>query len=142
MPSVGSIDEVDLRILKALKENSRKPYADIARELGLSKVLVKRRVDRLVKLGIVKKFTVVAEVGWMKAITLVSISPSIATSTIASKLLNIPEVEAIYEITGQYDVAVILSTPTRDKLNECIDSIRSIEGVASTLTMMVLKVWS
>jgi DNA-binding Lrp family transcriptional regulator len=48
-------------------------------------------------------------------------------------------VEIIYEITGQYDIAVIISATTISEINNCIDEIRKIDGVADTNTVIILR---
>jgi len=51
-----ALDKRDRGILFQLDANSRKPYAAIAKELGISKAAVGYRVNRLVKRGIIKGF--------------------------------------------------------------------------------------
>jgi Lrp/AsnC family transcriptional regulator for asnA, asnC and gidA len=48
-------------------------------------------------------------------------------------------VEVIYEITGQYDIAAIIAAPTIAEINQYIDDVRKIEGVADTNTVIILK---
>ena len=47
--------------------------------------------------------------------------------------------EIIYEITGQYDIAVIIVAPTIAEINKYIDEVRKIEGVSDTNTVIILK---
>ena len=51
-------DELDYRILVKLRENCRKSASDVARELGENERKVRKRIDRMMELGI-GKFTVV-----------------------------------------------------------------------------------
>lgn len=53
-------DELDYRILLKLRENCRKSASDIARDLGENERKVRKRIDRMVELGI-GKFTVVID---------------------------------------------------------------------------------
>ncbi len=52
------IDERDKKIIEILKENSRAPYNEIAKIIGISDVGVKKRIEKLVDNGIIKKFTI------------------------------------------------------------------------------------
>ncbi|MDK2796199.1 MAG: hypothetical protein PWQ22_1609 [Archaeoglobaceae archaeon] len=52
------IDEIDLKIINILKEDSRVSISEIARELNLSRQTVKSRISRLEKEGIIEKYTV------------------------------------------------------------------------------------
>ena len=45
----------------------------------------------------------------------------------------------IYEITGQYDICVIVQAPTISEINICIDNLRKISGVTDTNTVIILK---
>jgi len=49
-------------------------------------------------------------------------------------------VEAVYEVTGEYDIAVLVRGMGISYINRCIDSIRSIQGVVATYTMIILRV--
>lgn len=53
------LDKIDLKILQLLTKNGRMSYVDIAKELNLSRVAVRERVQSLQKEGIIEQFTVV-----------------------------------------------------------------------------------
>jgi len=52
------IDETDEEILTLLLEDSRRPYSEIAEEVGLSAPAVSDRVERLREIGLIESFTV------------------------------------------------------------------------------------
>lgn len=52
------IDDTDEEILTLLLEDGRRPYSEIAEEVGLSAPAVSDRVDRLREIGLIEKFTV------------------------------------------------------------------------------------
>lgn len=134
------IDEVDNVILNILIRDARTPYTVIAKKVGLSEAGVRKRINRLIKAGIIKRFTVeVCRPATVKAITLISADPSADTSDVSSKVREISGVEKVFEVTGVYDVVAIISSSTISDVNKCIDELRRIKGVRSTNTMMVLK---
>ena len=51
-------DYYDRRILELLEQNSRIPYTEIARILGVSEGTVRRRINDLVDNGIIVRFTI------------------------------------------------------------------------------------
>jgi DNA-binding Lrp family transcriptional regulator len=135
-----NVDEVDEKIIRILQAESRKPFVEIANEIGLSESAVRRRVKNLVDTGIIKRFTI--ELGASdktSAITLISVSSSADTSAVSAKLMKLGGVEVVYEITGQYDIAAIIAAPAIVEINKCIDDIRKIEGVSDTNTVIILK---
>jgi DNA-binding Lrp family transcriptional regulator len=94
----------------------------------------------MVNNGVIAQFTI--ELGASEktsAITLVSVSSSSDTSSVSSDLKKLGGVQVIYEITGQYDIAVILTAPTIGEINKCIDDVRKTAGVSDTNTVIVLK---
>jgi len=50
----GELDERDVEILKALRE-SRETISSLARKLGLSKSVVWRRVQKLLRMGLISR---------------------------------------------------------------------------------------
>lgn len=51
------LDATDFEILRLLTENARRPYSDIADEVGLSAPAVSDRITRLQELGVIRRFT-------------------------------------------------------------------------------------
>ena len=54
------MDVIDEEIIKLLKENSRRAFGEIGNSVNLSEAAVRRRVNKLVDTGKIKKFTILA----------------------------------------------------------------------------------
>ncbi|HXG74356.1 MAG TPA: HTH-type transcriptional regulator LysM [Candidatus Nitrosotenuis sp.] len=133
-------DKIDDEILKFLKEDSRESFVDIGKKLKLSESAVRRRVKNLLDSGIIKKFTIeIGEQNATKAIVLISVESSMDTSKVSARLTKLEGVKTVYEITGQYDIAVIISAPNITEINASIDSLRKIPGVSDTNTVIILR---
>lgn len=133
-------NEFDNRILDILRMDSRKSFVDIGKELGLSESAIRRRVKNLIEDGSISRFTIEENANKKtSAITLLSVSSTSDTNSVASKLQSIDGVKIIYEITGQYDIAVIISANSINEINSSIDNIRRIEGVSDTDTVIILR---
>ncbi len=136
------MDEIDKEIIKILKRDGRTTYIDVGKKVGLSEGAIRKRVKTLTDSGVIKRFTIkVGLVGGAEAITLLSVNPTFPTSDISEVLQKLPNVETIYEITGQYDIAVIISSLDITEVNKCVEKIRQINGVVNTNTMIVLRSW-
>jgi Lrp/AsnC family transcriptional regulator, involved in the regulation of lysine biosynthesis len=134
------MDPTDVKIIKILQSDSRRPFVEIANEIGLSESAVRRRVKNLTKREIIKKFTVEINSGdKTSAITLISVNSTSDTSFVSGKLMGLVGGEVIYEITGQYDIAAVISAPSISEINKCIDEVRKTEGVSDTNTVIILK---
>jgi DNA-binding Lrp family transcriptional regulator len=113
---------------------------DIGKELGLSESAIRRRIKNLIDDGSISRFTIEENAGKKtSAITLLSVGSTTDTNSVASKLQSITGVKVIYEITGQYDIAVIISANSINEINSSIDEIRRIEGVSDTDTVIILR---
>jgi Lrp/AsnC family transcriptional regulator, regulator for asnA, asnC and gidA len=136
----NELDSTDEKIMQLLREDSRKSFVDIGAEIGLSESAVRRRVKNLMDSGLIRRFTI--EVGTSNktsAITFISVDSHVETDTVCARLMDLDGVEVIYEITGQYDVAVIIGAPSIADINRCVDNLRRIEGVSDTNTVIVLR---
>lgn len=136
----SSSDSKDEKIIRILETDSRRPFVEIAAEIGLSESAVRRRVKNMVNNGVIRQFTIdLGDSEKTSAITLVSVNSSYDTALVSSKLMKLSGVRVIYEITGQYDVAVILSAPSISEINKCIDDVRKTDGVHDTNTVIILR---
>ncbi len=135
-----NLNTIDEKIISILKNDSRKPFVEIANSIGMSESAVRRRVKNLQDTGVIKRFTI--EMGpsnKTSAITLISVSSVADTSNVSNQLLKLKGVETVYEITGQYDIATVIVASTILEINSYIDEIRKIDGVSDTNTVIILR---
>ncbi len=134
------MDDKDKQIIKMLKNDSRAGYGDIGQKIGLSEGAVRKRIKTLTDEGVIRKFTVkIGLVEGAQAITLLATNPSHPTQEVSKKIQDIPNVETIYEVTGEYDIVAVISGMNVMEVNECVEKIRRVEGVMKTNTMIVLR---
>ncbi|HUT05162.1 MAG TPA: HTH-type transcriptional regulator LysM [Nitrosopumilaceae archaeon] len=133
-------DKGDEKIIEYLKENSRESFVEIGKKLKLSESAVRRRVKNLVDSGTIKRFTLeIGEENVTSAIVLVSVDSATDTSKVSLKLAKLEGVKTVYEITGQYDIATIISASSISEINNSIDALRKIPGVIDTNTVIILR---
>ncbi len=130
-------DNTDEKILGFLRDDSRESFVVIGKKLKLSESAVRRRVKNMVSNGVIEKFTI--EEHNASAIVLISVDSSIDTSKVSVKLTKLNAVKTVYEITGQYDISVIIKAPNITEINTCIDDLRKIPGVIDTNTVIILR---
>lgn len=102
------LDNLDIKILAHLLENSRKSFQEIAKSCLTSVPTVKSRVDRLVELGVIRKFTIDidnSKLSIPEAMLLVNVKPH-AVSRVAEELAGLEEVKELY-VTSDSDAAII-----------------------------------
>ena len=133
-------DKIDERILEILRKDSRESFVEIGKKLKLSESAIRRRVKTMVDGKIIERFTLQeGEINSTSAIVLISVDSSIDTSKVSSKLTKLTAVKTVYEITGQYDISVIIRAPTINEINMCIDELRKISGIIDTNTVIILR---
>jgi Lrp/AsnC family leucine-responsive transcriptional regulator len=136
------MDDTDKAIIEILKLDGRATYSDIGKRVELSEGAVRKRIKSLVDSGAIRRFTVkVGLTEGAEAIALLSVDPSLPTSEVSKALKKFSTVETVYEITGQYDIAVIISGLNIREVDECLEKIRRLKGVANTNTMIILRSW-
>ncbi len=134
------VDDIDEKILNLLEENARMSYVEIGNSVGLSEGAVRNRIQSLVTDGVIKKFTIEKSTSHgVRALTMLSVSPSIPTYEVSKMVSELDGVERLYEVTGEYDIVLVSSSPNIDGINLCIEDIRKIPGVEKTNTIIVLR---
>jgi len=133
-------DKTDDKIIGFLRDDARESFVEIGKKLKLSESAVRRRVKNLVDGGVIEKFTVeMGESNTTSAIVLISVDSATDTSKVSSKLTKLEAVKTVYEITGQYDISVIIRAGNITEINICIDELRKIQGVIDTNTVIILR---
>ena len=136
------MDDTDKTIIEILKLDGRATYSNIGKRVDLSEGAVRKRIKALVDSGAIRRFTVkVGLTEGTEAIALLSVDPTLPTSEVSKALKQLSNVETVYEITGQYDIAVIISGFNITEVDECLEKIRRLQGVANTNTMIILRSW-
>ena len=133
-------DKTDDKIIGYLRDDARESFVEIGKKLKLSESAVRRRVKNLVDSGVIEKFTVeMGESNTTSAIVLISVDSATDTSKVSAKLTKLEAVKTVYEITGQYDISVIIRAGNIAEINICIDDLRKIQGVIDTNTVIILR---
>lgn len=137
------IDDLAAKIVRALNQNGRKSYREIAKEVGTSATAVINAVRKLEASGAIKGYVPVVDPRYF-GIDLVAI---IALRISKGKLLETQEriasdsrVAAVYDITGEWDSLVIGYFRGRDDLNDFIKGVLSLPFIDRTVTHLVLNV--
>ena len=92
------LDNLDVKILAHLHSNSRESFQEIAKCCLTSVPTVKSRLDRMLELGVISKFTINidnSKLGITEAILLVNAKPG-AISRITEELRGLEEVKELY----------------------------------------------
>ncbi|WP_026208640.1 Lrp/AsnC family transcriptional regulator [Catelliglobosispora koreensis] len=137
------MDEVDRRIIGALVSDARTTYAEIGQAVSLSAPAVKRRVDRLRSLGVIKGFTAVVDpkaVGWTtEAFVELFCTGRTTPAQITTATRRHPEVVGAYTVSGEADALVHLRAADIQHLEQVLERLRAEPFITSTRSMIVLS---
>lgn len=135
--------KVDYKILSLLQEDCRLSFAKIANKLNISIGTAFSHIKDLEKRGVIKHYSAILnsnKLGYdLTTIVLVQTVGG-KSEELEKEFINSPNVVAVYDITGEYDVAVITKFRTRALLNDFIKSLLSKPCIRRTTTNIALKV--
>lgn len=137
------IDELDKEILNALNSNARMSFRQLAKKLRISPTTLHHKVKRLENSGVVKGYIPLIDtesVGYtlMAIIGLrVNQEKDIEVQEAISKL---PQVGAIYEVTGDWDLILICYFKGRKGLTDFLKKELPLSNIERAITHLVLKV--
>ena len=145
MVTLPDVDVVDRQILALLGENARRTVRDIAENVGLSPSPVKRRIERLERIGVIVGYTAVideARLGdTIEAFAELRFNGNTDVDSITASARRIPEVTEIFTVAGDPDALVHFRVSSVQHLHKLIDALRRDKNLVSTKTLMVLDSW-
>ncbi|MFI0352622.1 Lrp/AsnC family transcriptional regulator [Actinomadura sp. 9N407] len=145
MPAKPEVDSLDRQILDLLIENGRRSVRDIAARVRLSPSPVKRRIERLERLGVIVGYTALVDEDRLgdtiEAFAEVRYSGSTDVESITASARSVPGVTAVFTVAGDPDALVHFRVESIQHLHRLIDQIRRDGNVIGTKTLMVLDSW-
>ncbi len=136
------MDELDRRIMKLLRPNSRRSYASIARAIGVSEPTVRNRVERLISKGAILSMTGVnpAAIG-LPVDAMVGIRVNRGYSAgVGARLAAMENVAYVGYTTGSFDILIEAHLPDNEGLYKFLnEDLAQIEGIAHTETWHILR---
>ena len=138
------IDNLDRKILDIITKNARIPYLEVARECGVSGAAIHQRVQRLIKIGVIKgsEFKVDPVMVGFKTCAYIGIfldHPG-HFREVVGKFLEIPEVIECHYTTGNYSLFIKVYARDNEHLRTILtDSIQNIPGITRTETLISLE---
>ncbi len=137
------MDNIDSKILDLLTENSRMSYVEIGKQLGVSRVSIRDRIQQLVNKGIIEKFSVVInseKAGKnVSAFFEVDCEPK-ALVEVAEALVNHPYVASCYQMTGPSTLHMHVLVEDMGELENFINNeLYALEGITRVESHILLR---
>ena len=137
------IDEIDAKLLTALTEDSSISVPKLSKKIMVNPSVCYSRIKRLVRRGLIKKFTIVAneELLGYGVTALVGLNTEgKKREDILGSIASLPEAREIGEVTGRFDIMVTVKARSLDDLHNIVTGkIGNIDGVNRSETFIELK---
>jgi Lrp/AsnC family transcriptional regulator for asnA, asnC and gidA len=139
----NKIDTVDLMILRELRDDCKRPMRELAQTLRMHPNTLLQRIKRLEKADIIRKYH--ADIDYkslgydMHAMVLIKIKKGgLEDEKLLEAVTTVPEIAALYAVSGGADVVAIVRAKNRDDLVRILKLIQLQKPVLRTTSYLVL----
>jgi len=139
--------QIDLAILRVLRDDSRKTLQEIGAVVGLSPTSCWTRIKKLEAQGVIKRYTVdldPAKLGYHDFVIVQLTLESHTDETLykfGRALAAIPEIQEAYLVSGDYDYYIRIAVrDTRDYERLLREKLYKIPGIRHSKSHFVLRV--
>jgi DNA-binding Lrp family transcriptional regulator len=140
-----TFDEIDHRLLDQLQRDASRSLRAMGEGVGLSASAVQRRMDRYRSAGVLKRHVAVLDsrrtADIVLAVFLVTLERESSRhhGAFQRRLLAVPEVQQVYDVSGEWDYVVLLATIGMARHNELATRLfKDAPNVKRYTTMFVL----
>ena len=141
--SSDSLDEIDYAIINLLKNDSRLSIREISKIINRSPSTISERIRKLENRGVIKRYTITIDHGRLgyklNALTLLQVDGA-HIEDVEKSLMTEPNVRAVYDITGEYDVAIITTFRDSEELDRFIKKMLKNPYIKRSVTNIILRI--
>jgi Lrp/AsnC family transcriptional regulator, regulator for asnA, asnC and gidA len=135
-------ESLDVEILRALQSDARSSYRDIARQLKISVGTVHSRVKKLEEAKVIRGFSVdidYSKLGYDITALILLQAKGKHLRDVETKISKFPNVCLVYDITGDFDIALVVKFSTSSLMDKFIKEVLAMDFVERAVTSMVLN---
>ena len=136
------VSELDKRIIEHLQADGRRPFTQIATDLGVSEAAVRARTNRLVERGILQVVGVTdpLKLGFQQMAMIGIKCEASRLIEVAEEISQFPETDYVVVTAGTYDILVECVAEDNEALLTFLsERLRKIPGVRETETFVYLR---
>lgn len=135
-------DELDRRLIAALREDGRAPISKLAVILGVSRATVQTRLDRMMESGAILGFTVRFRQDYdtqaIRAIMMIQVAGR-STTAVIRQLRGMPELVSLHTTNGAWDLIAEIRAESLTDFDRVLREVRTIDGIENSETSMLLS---
>lgn len=137
------LDEIDRKILDYLVENTRMPFTEIAKNMGVSAGTIHVRVKKMEDAGIILGSSLIIDYGRLdyhfSAYIGVLLTKSNRTQEVLKELEKIPNIVEINVVSGKYNIFCKVIAKNTEDAKKVIYQIDDIQDVMRTESMISME---
>jgi len=136
------VSELDKRIIEHLQADGRRPFTQIAAELGVSEAAVRARTNRLIERGILQVVGVTdpLKLGFQQQAMIGVRCERNRLIEVADAVSAFPEVDYVVITAGAFDLLIEVVCEDNDALLRFLtEKLRAVDGVSETETFVYLR---
>ena len=135
------VDSLDRSILSVLRDSSRLPFVEIAKQVGVTERTVRTRMRRLEEEGIIRGYTIREAGIGLTALVRLKVGTGTEIGTLAGEYATWNGIECIYEISGDADLVAVIHVDDTIALRTLLDKmwLAAPGEITSTQTELVLE---
>jgi len=141
MANIKDYDDLDRKIVELLCTSSQGSFRQIAKQLNIHPTTLIQRVKALESKGVIKGYR--AKINYLNLgfeyMGMVHIYAEDVLN-VQGRIKDIPQVMAVYDVTGDSDCIAMISCLDREEFSETVKRINAVEGVRKTNTSVILNV--
>ncbi|MBI5051246.1 Lrp/AsnC family transcriptional regulator [Candidatus Micrarchaeota archaeon] len=142
----GEYDRLDLVILNHLAQNSKLTYKELGEKIGTHQNTLIQRIKKLERDGIIIKHQAAIDykkLGYeVQGLILLRIKQgTVGDDYHLEQIKDIPEVVAVYAITGNYDVAAVVKVKKQEDIGRILKLMQNVPAVSRTASHIILHTY-
>lgn len=143
----AKIDKADVELIRLLSKNSRYTYKELAEILKTTRQRISRRMDKLEKMGVIKKYTVIPDfekLGYVYVILGITLKPGTDVEKIVEALKDDEDVKIIERAIGSHNLVLHIVAPKdmksiEEKIHQISSKIKGIDSMDVTFITDIVK---
>ncbi len=135
-------DDLDYEIISLLQKDGRRPYKEIANDLGVSIGTVHNRISKLKKMEIINGFTVNInneKLGYNLCFIILLRIDGKHSAEVLEELKDRKEILSCFHITGEQSAALICRFENLEDVQNFIQDLNKEKYILRTVSNMVLR---
>jgi DNA-binding Lrp family transcriptional regulator len=135
------MDEIDLKIIKELQKNGKRPFTEIAKKLNVSDGTVRIRTEKMIEKGLIKIKALINPFAFEHHVCAL-IGVNLERRGHKEKMEQISKLKGVVSVmnaTGRYDLFVEVFLESQRELMEfLVNEISKVDGIQATETFVYL----